>query len=261
MRVDTNPRLASLLGLGLTEAGAKVYLALLQHPRMSAAALVKAAGVPRSHVYRVLDELHVVGLVEVIADEARRSFRARPLSDYLQEALARHETKMQMTRAAIENLGDEFSPPPADGDGGATANARILLGRRAVAREIDAFIDSAQSELVVGACERGWARMRAHLSRGENGAGRSIRARVAPAVLADAAATLGSGSDVRALRAPIAALILVIDRASVLLVHPIPNSIETRTGSDFGTVVTDPVIAESQVLLLDAAADGILCVD
>src|SRR5438552_9260427 len=128
----------SLQAFGLSETSARVYLILVDQPSMTAAALASASDVPRSHLYNIVQELHGLGLVEVIVEESRRSFRAKPFCEFL----ARLATDLRSELAAMENAAANFAPkleppplkPLGDLEGG---EVRLVLGRKAVASTID----------------------------------------------------------------------------------------------------------------------------
>ena len=83
--------LDSLVQAGLSEAEAKVYLALLRQGQMTAGVLAKSVGFHRRTVYDVLDRLLEKGLVSKISENNKQVFSAAPperLKDYFTEKIA-----------------------------------------------------------------------------------------------------------------------------------------------------------------------------
>jgi sugar-specific transcriptional regulator TrmB len=161
----TADRLRILLEHGLSEYQARVYLALLEFPSLPAGALAKAAQIPRNRLYEVLEELQGLGLVEIILGETR-SYRAQPFTVYLERSVSELRDRVEALESKKAYLGAAFSPPEltesSDLDAGMT---RVLLTRRAVAREIDRLLEGATQSLVAVGSEGGWERILHHFSR------------------------------------------------------------------------------------------------
>jgi hypothetical protein len=253
--------LSILVGFGLSETTARVYLSLVDQPVMTASALASAANVPRSHLYNVLQELQALGLVEVFAEETRRSFRAKPFADFL--ALRCEELRQQiaaMERAA--SLAEALRPPPLDRDGPLEAGeVRLVLGRRAVAREIDAMLQHATREIVMASSDNGRARIARHLARwaGDRGASRPgprVRIFVPPAPSGWMQPDVDGGveAEVRHFAQPRAMLSVAVDEGQLLVVHPIPDTPDERVGRDFAILTSDRVFARGHVQLLASAS-------
>src|ERR1051326_4115088 len=119
MRLTTD-RLSLLLEYGLSEYQARVYLALLEFPSLPAGALAKAAQIPRNRLYEVLEELQGMGLVEIILGETR-SYRAHPLTVYLDRSVADLKERMDRIEAQKGYLGAAFQPPALSASGGRQA--------------------------------------------------------------------------------------------------------------------------------------------
>ena len=70
----------TLVGLGLSAAQAKVYLAIYKSGKAKASAICKSSGIVRQDLYRIIDSLQEVGLIEkVITFPAEYS--ALPVAD------------------------------------------------------------------------------------------------------------------------------------------------------------------------------------
>ena len=85
----------ALAAAGLTDAEAKVYLALLQSGNSPAGAIVKKAGLHRATTYQVLQRLIEKGLVSSLISGKKRHFSAaeprRLLDDISQRREALHQ--------------------------------------------------------------------------------------------------------------------------------------------------------------------------
>jgi sugar-specific transcriptional regulator TrmB len=78
----------TLIQIGLTSNQAKLYLSLLKVGRLNASNVSKHSKVPRQEVYRVLNELQKMGLVEKIV-AAPCEFEAIPVNYGLQILISR----------------------------------------------------------------------------------------------------------------------------------------------------------------------------
>ena len=67
-----------LAGLGVPAEAANIYLVMVGRPARSAGEVAKASGVPKTTVYRRLEELITVGLVEERIEEHKRLYRSTP---------------------------------------------------------------------------------------------------------------------------------------------------------------------------------------
>jgi sugar-specific transcriptional regulator TrmB len=80
IRGQKQPDLKTLISLGLNLCQAKVYLALVQTEISTAKIISKVSGVSRPDVYRIMDKLHKMGLVEKILDRPVM-FKATPIQE------------------------------------------------------------------------------------------------------------------------------------------------------------------------------------
>ena len=253
-------RFETLTSFGLSETCAKVYLALIDHPSMSATTLANAAKVPRSHLYNVIQELQNHGLAEIMVEENRRSYRAKPIDAYLATREEELRRDVEETQRARRTIAPTMEPPPLDANGDVENDGlRLVLGRKAVAREIDELLIGATREIVLAASTAYWPRLARHL-RDWRAAGGGPDVRVL--------AYYGEGTsdwiqpdpdpligiEKRALHRPQPVIVVAVDAEKILVVNPSSDMSSDRVGRDFGILTTSAPIARSYVDLLDAAA-------
>lgn len=261
MRLGSD-RLSLLLAHGFQESEARVYLTLIDHPSMTASTLAKAARVPRSYLYNVIQDLHTRGLVDIIMTEGKRSYRARPFEQFLaRQAEALREKLVDVERQRT-SLASALQPPPLEPTNVPEAGeVRILMGRRAVAREIEELLYSAKERIVIECSEGGVERVGRHLQ--------SLLALPLPqhrhcevhVYLPPGAAPEFLGGDVsrehrvrtHAMTSASPALVFIADDARLILVHPIPDSGDLRQGRDFAIVTNDAIFVKSRLHLLREA--------
>lgn len=259
MRLHASSRLESLLSFGLSETCARVYLALIDQPSMTATSLASAAKVPRSHLYTIIQDLQADGLAEIIVEETRRSYRAKPVDAYLARREAELRREMEATHNARRTLAPALEPPAMLPSTEAGGELRVVIGRRAVAREIDSMLAAAQREIVIATSENSGTRMARHLRRwrAEHPAegirillyhGDSSAEWIEPDTAHDQHVT------VRRLMRARKAIAVAVDRERILLIHPLPDTPDERTGRDFGVLTANATIAGSYIDLLEDAA-------
>lgn len=251
-----------LLEHGLHESEAKVYLALLEQPRMNAGSLAKAAVVRRSHLYKVLEDLQEQGLVEVFADQGSRAYRARPFSEYLDRKatdLRRRLVELEEQRVALTEV---LRPPSTEIVAPDAGDVRLLLGRRAVARELDSILATAETSILLGLSQGSVDRAARFLAPhwpGWQARGRAPRVTVIlpPDTMPSidwARLPEGGTAEVRWFTHPRQVISVVVDRQRLIVVHPIPDSADPLAGRDFALVTDDRAISGSKEDLLLAAS-------
>lgn len=263
MRHAGGSRLNALVGFGLSETSARVYLALVEQPSMTASALASAAHVPRSHLYNIVQELQAVGLVEIIAEASRRSFRAKPFANFLQHRARELRAQLAATEGAGRVLSAALEPPPLQPLADVAAGeVRLVVGRRAVAREIDDLLAGAASQIALACSDNGWGRLERHLRRwAQAGPDPSIRVRIfLPAgegAWAQPDVVAGPQVETRRLRSARDMISVAIDEQTALFVHPIPDTPEERNGHDLAVLTTSRVFTRGHVDLLVQASDAV----
>jgi sugar-specific transcriptional regulator TrmB len=255
MSVD---RLAILVEHGLSEYQAKVYLALLDFPSLPAGSLAKAAQIPRNRLYEILEELQSMGLVEIILEENRK-YRATPISIYLDRSVSDLRDRITKIESQKSYLEVAFKPPELSGAEDLEAGStRVILTRRAVAREIDRIMESVDDALLVASSTGGWERVLRHLVRVPP----TRREHVEIVVPRTASASGGVErlveawpGAVRWTTAPLRTITVIAEGREMLLVHPMPDDDKVRAGRDFALLTTNLALVRDQAALLRAAAE------
>ena len=253
----TADRLAVLLDHGLSDYQARVYLALLDFPSLSAGALAKAAHVPRNRLYEVLEELHSMGLVDILLEESRK-YRAQPISNYLDRSLSDLKDRIRSIEAQKSYLDMAFRPPAlGEAEDLEAGSTRVILTRRSVAREIDRLVD-AGGRLVAAGSVGGWERIFRHLARfPPERDRREIEVILPRAVQASGGVErMGEGWDhvIRWTDVPLRSLTFVLAEQEMLLVHPVPDDERQRVGRDFGLLTTNPAFIRDHLEMLRASS-------
>lgn len=262
MRLSSN-RLSVLLSHGLQESEARVYLALIDHSSLAASTLAKAARVPRSYLYNVLQDLHARGLVDILVAGGKRTYRARPFDEFLAREAEELRARLAELDVEIRTLTGVMSPPaleptvlPEAGE------VRVLIGRQAVAREIEDILHHAATRVVIEASQGGLERVGKHVHS-------LIVSPLLPhgmeivVYLPPGAAREFLGGEVatstrvvtRHLRSPSPTLVVCADGDRLLLIHPMPDSADLRLGRDFALYTSDRAFIESRLQLLRDASE------
>lgn len=254
MRLGTT-RLQQLLSYGLSESEARVYLALLQHPSLGASTLAKMTSVPRSHLYEVLASLQAAGLVDVFLQGAARAYRARPLHEYLERRIRDQRGQAAEMEASLEDVRQSFLPLPIDAPGQDDAGAfRLIIGRRAVAREIDRLIAEAVSTVTILSSDHGPLRVLHHLEDAPTTPAyevylpRHAEAQGLHHRLPDHVRPAIHWHDLT-----IPMLAVVRDELEAIWVHPSPDNDQLRAGKDIGVLATSSALLGGYLALLRAA--------
>lgn len=257
----TSSRVGLLLAHGLSDSEARVYLALLEHPGLPAATLAKMTSVPRSHLYTVLQDLHAHGLVDVLLDGKSRLYRAKPISDFLDKQAAELRGRLAEVEHQRATMAEAFQPPPYEAKPEDAGEMQLLIGRRAVAREIDNMLQDASARIVIGASSGSVERVGRHLASAlEATPGGSTRFHVHlppgahPEMLGGDVASHPRVTTSR-LRTALPTLGVAKDGAGMLFVHPIPDAPDLRAGRDVAVLTTDAAFSATYVRLLEAASD------
>lgn len=254
----TADRLAVLLDHGLSDYQARVYLALLDFPSLSAGALAKAAQVPRNRLYEVLEELHAMGLVDILLEESRK-YRAQPISKYLDRSLMDLKDRIRSIETQKSYLDMAFKPPAlGEAEDLEAGSTRVVLTRRAVAREIDRLVEAGTGSLVCAGSVGGWERVFRHLERFPSTRDRKGVEIVLPRAIQTSGGVerIGEGWDsaIRWTDVPLRSLSFVSGEQELLLVQPVPDDERPRVGRDFGLLTTNPAILRDHLELLRASA-------
>lgn len=254
----TADRLAVLLDHGLSDYQARVYLALLDFPSLAAGALAKAAQVPRNRLYEVLEELHAMGLVDILLEENRK-YRAQPISKYLDRSLNDLKDRIRSIESQKAYLDMAFKPPAlSEAEDLEAGSTRVILTRRAVAREIDRLVESGAGPLFCAGSVGGWERVFRHLERFPAERDRERVEIVIPSVVQQGGGVerMGEGwhDRIRWTDVPLRSLTFACAENELLLIHAVPDDDRPRVGRDFALLTTNPAIVRDHLELLRAAS-------
>lgn len=100
-------KLPVLIDLGLTLIQAKVYLALVESGPSKVVAISKISKVARPDIYRTLQKLHEIGLIEKIVKKPIQ-YRAAPINIGLQFLLEKETKRYKSVRAETQVLLNEL---------------------------------------------------------------------------------------------------------------------------------------------------------
>jgi sugar-specific transcriptional regulator TrmB len=103
MQGDQMTDISVLQEMGLSEAEAKVYLALLDSGSTTAGLVIKKAGLHRATTYQILNRLQEKGLVSAIIKGKKQYFEATDPKRLL-DALKERETRLKQALPNLEGL-------------------------------------------------------------------------------------------------------------------------------------------------------------
>lgn len=245
-------RMAILQECELSEAQARVYLALLEFPGTTASNLAKCAQVPRNRLYEVIEDLSAHELVDIVLEEPRR-YRARSVDAFLDRCAQELRTKADRLESRKTYLTAAFSPrgnlTADDHDRGRT---QVLNGRRSVAHEIERLMGEANRELVLAGSSGGALRLASHLLEVRpNERGVAIEF-YAPAATAQSGGwetfTEAGIVPVHWIEADRATLVVIADKEEMLRIHPVPDDERIAVGHDFAMLTDNLAIIHDELL-------------
>ena len=103
-----NHHLQTLHQLGLTPNQGKLYLTLLQTGKTTGSIISKETGLARQEIYRILNELHTLGLIEKTIS-VPTEFQAVPIRDGISVLMMRKSLEFDQTKERIQSLIDEYT--------------------------------------------------------------------------------------------------------------------------------------------------------
>lgn len=222
---------------------------------MPAGALAKAAQLPRNRLYEILEELQGMGLIEILMEETRK-YRAKPITDYLDRAVADLRGRMEKLEAEKPLLDAAFQPAPiTEAEDLESGTTRVILTRRAVAREIDRMVESGPSSFVAAGSVGGSERMLRHVARLPATTPFDAVEIYLPRAIAAGVESLAEGwrHAIRWTDVPLRAQIYVANHEEMLLVHGVPDDDKLRVGRDFALLTSNAAFIRDHVELLRAS--------
>lgn len=248
----TPERVAKLRQYGLSEYASRTYLALLDLGTAEARDISGISKVPASKIYRILEQLHEKGLVEVLP-EFPRKYAPVPFSDFLDKLHGEHREAAAAIDREREALLDIFA---IAGDVEATDRGgfTVLRGRRNVHEKLDEIARLAQRTLVVVATQGIIDRAEMLTALVSTAAARGVSVRVLlPMSAAHPPSALLASCEARRLPAaelPTGGAVAIADGERALLVHFVPDDGHPAEGNDVAVFADQPgVVAIVEALL------------
>jgi sugar-specific transcriptional regulator TrmB len=100
--------LQTLNQLGLTPNQGKIYLTLLHTGKTTGSIISKETGLARQEIYRILNELHTLGLIEKIINTPTE-FQAIPIQEGISVLMMKKCRELEQTKEQIQSLVDEYT--------------------------------------------------------------------------------------------------------------------------------------------------------
>lgn len=251
--MDSGEELYHLVGCGLQETQARVYLTLARLGETPAGQLARATHVPRNRIYEVLEGLQLEGLVEAKVGTKTRVYRALPLGPFLDERRERLRTRLERVEQAAA-VADALTRAMPAGMG-AHPTIRVLEGRRRINQEVRALLQRASSTVLVGATPMSFPRV-AHLLRPrlEDMDGIELTLHLPRQTRELIAPDDPLLSHVRWIDVSLGTLNFVRDAAEAIRVQPLPDTPHLTEGADFAVHAVNPAFAADCMALLHHAA-------
>jgi sugar-specific transcriptional regulator TrmB len=136
----------TLVNLGLTLLQAKVYLALAKSGTLSGRAVAKAAKVASQDVYRILNELQEIGLVEKIISRPNK-YKPIPLKNSLSMLLQRRNTQTTQLKKSIIKMFRGFQDSESPADKKETGDFILIPGKEPTENRIKMLLGTAQTSI------------------------------------------------------------------------------------------------------------------
>jgi len=126
-----NERAELLCELGFTKTQAKLYLALLKFGKSDAKTLAKHSNVHRTEVYRALEELQKMGLVDKEIDLPIRFVAVPPALGLLNSIKKKREEIENIAEKTIDFI-KQFELDPESSNNLREYNLKVIYGRKRI---------------------------------------------------------------------------------------------------------------------------------
>lgn len=103
----------TLMDLGLTLVQAKTYLTLVSADSLTIKEISKLSGIPRTDLYRVMNELAEQSLIEKIISTPQK-FKAVPIDDVLTNLITKKKQETKKITKEARNLRKRFEKKPKE---------------------------------------------------------------------------------------------------------------------------------------------------
>jgi sugar-specific transcriptional regulator TrmB len=244
--------------LGLSEYGARAYLAAIKLGKADAKSISTVANVPPSKVYEVLATLEENGLLQVFPEFPKR-YGALSLSGYLDALQARHQTMARRIQEEREDILRSF-PVQAPREPDTTGDIMVVRGTgRVIDRLRDQLRTAKRSWLVLGVMGTP-ARYVSALEDVRAAAGRGVKLRfLLPNDLAEGpdATRLGHYAEIRRRNLPAEphgehVAIVISDDERALLIHWAASDAHKLAAEDVAILTTERAMVASLKMLIEA---------
>ena len=239
-------RLQTLRDLGLSEYGARAYLALLELGTTEARDVSRLAKVPIAKIYSTLEQLQERGLV-LVAPGPPKKFTPEPIGSFLRRQRDRHLAEARGMEEAEARLGVMF-PIKGGAEVGDRGGFITLRGRESVVEKLSTLARDAEEEILLLAND-GFATQPDVPIMLEKTAARGVRVRALVTSSPQHAAHLREVVAHAELRgregidgAPGDVMIAVFDHARVAIVHFVPDDASRYSGKDVAIVADEVAI-------------------
>jgi len=108
MVVNTTAFVEQFSRLGISESEGRLYVALLERSAVTAYEAAKAASIPTSKVYGVIDRLEARGMVRWDDRTGRKLYWPQPADEFIETTRSRLRSTLDSLRVDLEQVG----PPP-----------------------------------------------------------------------------------------------------------------------------------------------------
>ncbi len=145
----------TLVNLELTLLQAKVYLALAKSGTSSGRAVAKAAKVASQDVYRILNELQEIGLVEKIISRPNK-YKPIPLKNSLPMLLQRRNIQTTQLKKSVIKMFKGFQNIESAVDKKETGDFILIPGKEPTENRIKMFFETARTSIdLMNECQEG----------------------------------------------------------------------------------------------------------
>lgn len=249
----TPDRVSRLRSFGLSEYASRTYLALLDLGVAEARDISGISKVPASKIYRILDQLHEKGLVDILP-EFPRKYAPIPFGEYLDKIHEEHRAAAAQIADEREVLASMFAVV-GDVESSDRGGFTVVRGRRNALEKVQEIVGIARRSLIVHATPGIAGRPEALADALRAAAQRGVRVRLLLPSDAPAEALAPREGETRRMpddAADIGGLVVVADGEHAIVVHFVPDDGHPLDGNDVGVASDQPGVVGILGALLEA---------
>lgn len=253
----SSEQLDRLREFGLSEYGARAYVALLQVGGGDARTIARLAKIPIAKVYSTLEQLQRRGLARMIVESPKR-FEPVPIAEFLAELRQSHLREAERIVEITPELARLFEIRSADvpSDRGSIA---VVRGRRSVLAKYSAMAGEASHDMLLVLTPGAGRRLATLAPVVQDAQRRRVNVRVLAPLDPEHAllfAPLAPWAELRA-RDPqdtqeASVGYGIFDGREAFVTHFVPDDGSLHDGHDFGFVLTEEAVVRSLRDILDA---------